>query len=65
MMQLMIQQAIANQLPFKYVLADTWFASCDNMRFIHSCKKHFLLDLKNNRLATLSQPERNKGVEKD
>jgi hypothetical protein len=61
LMQLMIQQAIANQLKFKYILADTWFASSDNMRFIHKCKKHFLFDLKNNRLAALSQPARSQG----
>jgi hypothetical protein len=61
MMQMMLQQAIANQLKFKYVLADTWFASADNMRFINKCKKHFIFDLKDNRLAALSQPERSKG----
>jgi hypothetical protein len=61
MMQMMIQQVIANQLSFKYILADTWFASSDNMRFIHKCKKHFIFDLKDNRLAALSQPERSKG----
>ncbi len=61
MMQMMIQQAIANQLKFNYILADTWFASSDNMRFIHKCKKHFIFDLKDNRLAALSQPARSKG----
>jgi hypothetical protein len=61
MMQLMIQQAIANQLKFKYILADTWFASSDNMRFIDKCQKRFIFDLKDNRLAALSQPARSKG----
>lgn len=61
MMQLMVQQAIANQLKFKYILADTWFASSDNMRFIDKCRKFFVFDLKDNRLAALSQPERSKG----
>lgn len=61
MMQMMIQQAMANQLKFKYILADTWFASSGNMRFIHKCKKHFIFDLKDNRLAALSQPARSKG----
>lgn len=61
MMQLMVQQAIANQLKFSYVLADTWFASSDNMRFIDKCKKRFIFDLKDNRLAALSQPMRSKG----
>jgi hypothetical protein len=61
MMQMMIQQAIANQLKFNYILADTWFATSDNMRFIDKCKKFFIFELKDNRLAALSQPERSKG----
>lgn len=61
MMQQMIAQAITNQLPLRYILADTWFASADNMRFIHQKKKHFIFDLKENRLAALSESERNKG----
>lgn len=61
MMQQMIEQAIANQLQLGYVLADTWFASADNMRFIDRKKKHFIFDLKDNRLAALSEQDRNKG----
>jgi len=61
MMQQMIAQAITNQLPFRYILADTWFASADNMRFIHQKKKRFIFDLKDNRLAALTQQTRSKG----
>jgi hypothetical protein len=61
MMQQMIEQAIANQLQFGYILADTWFASADNMRFIDRKKKHFIFDLKDNRLAALSEQDRNRG----
>jgi hypothetical protein len=61
MMQQMIEQAIANQLQFRYILADTWFSSADNMRFIHQKKKHFIFDLKDNRLAALSAQDRHKG----
>jgi hypothetical protein len=61
MMQQMIEQAIANQVKFAYVLADTWFASSGNMRFIDGKKKHFIFDLKDNRLAVLTEQDRNQG----
>ncbi len=50
----MIAQCIHNQLLFKYVPADSWFASTDNMRFINEKKKCFIFDLKDNRLAVLA-----------
>ena len=62
LMQLMIVQAIANGLMFKYILADTWFASSDNMRFITSKNKFFILDLQSNRLASLPEDNRQKGL---
>lgn len=54
LMQTMIQQCIHNQLIFKYILADTWFASTDNMHFIQSKKKFFIFDLQDNRLSILA-----------
>lgn len=53
MMRDMIMIAICNQLLFKYVLADSWFASVENMDFIHTKKKFFIFDMKVNRLAIL------------
>lgn len=61
MMQLMVGQAVGNQLKFRYILADSWFASSDNMRFIHKHRKDFIFDLKSNRLAALGQQARSKG----
>ena len=29
----MLAQCVHNQIPLSYVLADTWFASAENMRF--------------------------------
>jgi hypothetical protein len=55
LMQTMIQQCIHNQLKFKYILADSWFASTDNMHFIESKKKFFIFDLQDNRLAILAE----------
>ena len=57
----MVQQSIHNQLKFKYVLADSWFGSAQNMLFIHRKKKFFIFDMKNNRKAVLSETERNNG----
>lgn len=45
-------QAVKNQIPFSYVLADLWYASVDNMRFLRrELKKHFVMPLKDNRKA--------------
>ena len=57
----MIAQAIHNQLIFKYVLADSWFASAENMRYIKSKKKCFIFDMKKNRMAALNEKDRNAG----
>lgn len=46
-----------NGVKFKYVLADNWFASKENMKFIHKKKKFFIFGLKTNRLVALSKQE--------
>jgi transposase len=56
----MTVQAMANGLIFKYILADSWFASSENMRFIDQREKHFVFDLQANRLAVLSESNRQK-----
>ena len=61
LMRTMIAQAIHNQLKFKYVLADSWFASADNMRFIKKKKKFFIFDMKTNRQVAISEKDRNAG----
>jgi hypothetical protein len=53
MMRDMISIAICNQMIFKYVLADSWFASVENMAFINAKSKFFIFDMKVNRLAIL------------
>ena len=60
-MQQMITQSIHNQLKFKYILADSWFGSAANMRFIQKKKKFFIFDMKTNRKVALSEQERNAG----
>jgi len=61
MMQEMISMSIRNRVKFKYVLADSWFGSAENMRFIHEKKKFFIFDMKTNRLAALTDQDRNSG----
>lgn len=57
----MIAQAIANGLIFKYILADSWFASVENMTFIEKKKKIFIFDMQINRLAALTEEDRQNG----
>ena len=61
LMRIMIAQCIHNQLKFKYVLADSWFGSADNMRFIKKKKKFFIFDMKTNRQVAISEQDRNAG----
>ena len=58
----MTQQAIRNQIQFKYVLNDIWFASAENMNFVRTTlKKDFVMPLKGNRKVTLSLSAKKNG----
>jgi hypothetical protein len=58
----LLQTAVNNRIPFKYVLNDVWFASAENMRFIHlDLKKHFVMPLKSNRKVALSLEDQQTG----
>lgn len=61
LMRQMITQSIANGLIFKYILADSWFSSVENLKFIADKKKFFIFDIQSNRLAALSEKDRNAG----
>jgi hypothetical protein len=53
--QHLLRQAVQNQIPFRYVLNDVWFASAKNMLFVeHELKRHFIMPLKTNRKIALS-----------
>jgi DDE superfamily endonuclease len=46
----MLQHAVTNQLPFRYVLNDVWYSSAENMRFVkQTLEKDFIMPLKANR----------------
>ena len=50
-----LQQVVRNQIPFRYVVNDVWFASAENMMFVvHDLKRHFVMPLKTNRKLALS-----------
>lgn len=51
----LLQNAVNNNIKFKYALTDTWFASVENMIFIKmQLKKEFIMPLKCNRKVALS-----------
>lgn len=59
----MLQQAVTNQIPFKYVLNDVWFAAAENMNFVkHKLHKEFVMPLKTNRKVALSADDKRQGI---
>lgn len=58
----LIQQAVRNQIAFRYVLNDVWYASAENMRFIKlTVEKEFVMPLKSNRKIALSAADKKQG----
>lgn len=58
----MLQAVQKNKVPFKYVLTDIWFASAENMCFVKlDLKKDFIMALKGNRKAALSEDDKSQG----
>lgn len=60
--RMLLRISVQNEIPFTYVLADLWYASADNMKFIHrDLHKHFVLPLKENRKVALSEADQQQG----
>ena len=60
--QNLLHQAVANEIPFRYVLADVWFASAKNMMFVkHEIKHDFIMPIKTNRKVALSLDDKKQG----
>lgn len=58
----LLQQAVRNQIPFKYVLNDIWFASAENMKFVKlTLQKEFVMPLKGNRRVATSVEAKQQG----
>jgi len=60
-MREMIATCVANQLKFRYVLMDSWYAAQENFEFIVKKRKHFIAALKDNRLVALNEADKKKG----
>jgi len=58
----MLTTCTKNQLKWRYVLADSWFSSAENMKYIHATlKKYFILALKSNRHVALNLEDKKQG----
>lgn len=53
---MLLRVAVHNQIQFRYVLNDVWFASAGNMKYVKTTlKKDFIMPLKSNRKVALSE----------
>jgi hypothetical protein len=60
--QALLRQAQHNQVLFRFVLNDVWYASADNMMFVkHELERDFIMPLKTNRKVALSGQEKRQG----
>jgi len=60
--QELLGQVVANEIPFRYVLADVWYASAKNMIFVkHELKHDFIMPIKTNRKVALSVDDKQQG----
>ncbi len=60
--KMLLRVAVHNEVRFKYVLNDVWFASSDNMMFVkHHLQKEFVMPLKENRKVALSKEDKLNG----
>jgi hypothetical protein len=58
----LLRQVVRNQIPFRYVLNDVWYASAENMLFIkHDIQRDFIMPLKTNRKVVLSLEDKQQG----
>ena len=58
----MLSTCCHNQLKWRYVLADSWFAPAENMKHIHEgMKEYFILALKSNRYVALNLADKKRG----
>jgi DDE superfamily endonuclease len=61
--QQMLQKAVENQIPFRYVLSDVWFASAETIKFVkNDLKKDVVMPLKTNRHVALSYADKHNGL---
>jgi hypothetical protein len=57
----MLRACVKNEIPFRYVLNDIWFAAAENMKLVkNELHKDFVMPLKSNRKVALSRDEQQK-----
>lgn len=62
-MREMLKTCVQNSIKFHYVLADIWYGSAENMRYIaKDLARFFLIPLKANRKVALSSLDKDKGL---
>ena len=58
----MLRACVQNQIPFRYVLNDIWFAAADNMKLIkQELEQDFVMPLKSNRTVALRRDAQQQG----
>lgn len=58
----LLQEVCRNQIPFRYVVNDVWFASANNIMFIvHDLKHHFVMPVKTHHKLVLSLEDKKNG----
>ena len=58
----LLRQAVRNQILFRYVMNDVWYASADNVKFIQrDLNKDFIMPIKSNRKVALSLADKQHG----
>jgi hypothetical protein len=60
--RMLLRISVQNGILFSYVLADLWYASAENMKFVvRELEKHFVFPLKHNRKVALSEADQKEG----
>jgi hypothetical protein len=62
MMREMTERTVKKHVKFGYILADSWFAPAENMRFIEKKGKTFVFEINDNRLGAASGQEWEKAI---
>ena len=60
----LVRQAMANNIPFEYVLADSWYGLVENMNDVIDKGKKFIFALKSNRFVALSEADWQQGQQR-
>lgn len=58
----LVEQSLKNQVKFKYILGDRWFASKENILFFEKQRGKFILGIADNRLAAVSLKDARAGT---